>query len=187
MMPSSLPPRLKMMLGATVLLSVAAAVLSPDDELIAERENPASPRPADPHPRGKAAVSARNAYPTEEQAAEMAAFVNSWRSRSKGGPLAAPSTGAGWASLQPPAPPAPPPPPQVEAEPPKAPPFPYGWVGRFIDDTPRAVIAGQSATWVFKQGDVMEGQWRFDRIQERQLTVTYLPLGQSQTLAWNQE
>jgi hypothetical protein len=48
-----------------------------------------------------------------------------------------------------------------------------------VDDVPRAVIAGPSTTWVLKVGDVIDGQWRIDTIQERQLGVTYLPLQQA--------
>jgi hypothetical protein len=59
---------------------------------------------------------------------------------------------------------------------PVAPPFPHAWVGRYVDDVPRAVITGASSTWVLKVGDVIEGQWRIDTIRERQLGVTYLPL-----------
>jgi hypothetical protein len=64
-----------------------------------------------------------------------------------------------------------------------APAFPYAWVGRYVDDTPRAVIAGPNRTWVLRQGDEIEGQWRLGAVAERQLTVTYLPLNQDQTVA----
>ena len=85
-----------------------------------------------------------------------------------------------WASQRPPPPP---PPPVAVAEPPPppmAPPFPHTWVGRFDD---KAVVAGRNTTWVVGPGDVIEGQWRVDQVQERQLTLTYLPLNQSQTVA----
>ena len=62
---------------------------------------------------------------------------------------------------------------------PVAPPFPHAWVGRYVDDVPRAVITGASTTWVLKVGDVIDGQWRIDTIQDRQLGVTYLPLQQA--------
>lgn len=47
----------------------------------------------------------------------------------------------------------------------------------------RAVLAGPVATWVVKEGDVIEGQWRVDRIQDRTMRLTYLPLQQSQTVS----
>jgi hypothetical protein len=36
---------------------------------------------------------------------------------------------------------------------------------------------------VAREGDVIEGQWRVDQIQERLIRLTYLPLQQSQTVA----
>jgi len=85
----------------------------------------------------------------------------------------------------------PPPPPVVKASveappPPVAPPFPHQWLGRFNDETPpvpRAVVSGPQSTWVVRAGDVIEGQWRVDRIQDRTMTLTYLPLQQVQTIA----
>ena len=47
----------------------------------------------------------------------------------------------------------------------------------------RAVLAGPVATWVVKEGDVIEGQWRVDSIQDRTMRLTYLPLQQSQTVS----
>lgn len=104
-----------------------------------------------------------------------------------------------WASMQPPPPP--PPKPMAAADlppppPPTAPRFPHAWVGRFNDDAlpaaagvasaplpvNRAVISGPETTWVVRAGDVIEGQWRVDSIQERRMTLTYLPLNQQQTL-----
>lgn len=88
-------------------------------------------------------------------------------------------------------PPPPPPPPRITTDAaPSAPPFPHQWVGRF-DDEPsagtkavrRAVISGPVSTWVAREGDVIEGQWRVDQIQERLMRLTYLPLQQSQTVA----
>lgn len=64
-----------------------------------------------------------------------------------------------------------------------APPFPHAWVGRFNDDRAlRAVLTGAQSTWVVKAGDVIEGQWRVDEIQDRTMSLTYLPLKQQQTL-----
>ncbi|WP_052162257.1 hypothetical protein [Aquabacterium sp. NJ1] len=109
-----------------------------------------------------------------------------------------------WRSVQPPPPP---PPPRVAVDPgpppaPTAPPFPHAWVGRFNDEpvamaasgvasgasapvsqaVARAVLAGPQNTWVVRAGDVIEGQWRVDRIQDRTMSLTYLPLKQQQTV-----
>ena len=68
---------------------------------------------------------------------------------------------------------APPPPPQ-------APRFPHQWVGRFND---MAVVAGPNSTWVLAAGQVIDGQWRIDQIQDRRMQLTYLPFQQAQTVA----
>jgi len=121
-----------------------------------------------------------------------------WQARLAGqGPSAA-GDPAAWRSVQPP------PPPRaavVDAGPPPAPtapPFPHAWVGRFNDEAvavaasgasapasqviARAVLAGPQSTWVVRAGDVIEGQWRIDRIQDRTMSLTYLPLKQQQTV-----
>jgi hypothetical protein len=108
-----------------------------------------------------------------------------------------------WASITPPAQPSPPRPrAQEEAPPPPslmAPRFPHAWVGRFNDESPapaqvvgasapamvgvaRAVLTSPQSTWVVRVGDVIEGQWRIDRIQDRTMSLTYLPLQQQQTV-----
>ncbi len=88
-----------------------------------------------------------------------------------------------WASQQPPPPPPPPPYKPPPPPPPMAPAFSHAWVGRYVDNADRAVIAGASQTWVVKVGDVMDGQWRVDAIGERQMTLTYLPLMQTKTVS----
>lgn len=110
-------------------------------------------------------------------------------------------TSVAWASLLPPTP--------VQAAqsekdvpPPVAPPFPHKWLGRYNDEAvgvqepvvgassvgvvrtvQRALVAGPSTTWVLKEGDVVDGQWRVDRIEARTMQLTYLPLNLPQTLA----
>jgi hypothetical protein len=140
--------------------------------------------------------------------------VHQWQLRTAPVKVAAlaPRGASAWSSMQPPPPPpapyvAPPPPP-----PPTAPPFPHKWIGRYNDesaDVPaaagapasaasgatavkpkpqpvqRAVVAGPTSTWVLKEGDVIEGQWRVDRIDNRTMYLTYLPLKLPQTVAMN--
>lgn len=111
-----------------------------------------------------------------------------------------PALALAWASTAPP--PLPPIRPRVEEvalpppPPPMAPRFPHAWVGRFNDDAPlqaassasapppvaRAVLTSPQSTWVVRVGDVIEGQWRIDRIQDRTMSLTYLPLQQQQTV-----
>lgn len=116
--------------------------------------------------------------------------VRSIRAQAEALPPPSPMTSAAptaWAAALPPPPPAPKAAANIQ---PLAPPFPHQWVGRF-DDEPvgghkalrRAVISGPVSTWVAREGDVIEGQWRIDQIQERLMRLTYLPLQQSQTVA----
>lgn len=111
--------------------------------------------------------------------AHLAQSVSLWQARLQPStPVRALSTA--WSSQQPPPPP---PEPVLAPPPPRAPAFPHAWVGRYIDDQPRAIINGPTTTWVVKVGDVIEGQWRVDRIQDRQLQLTYLPLQQTLSVA----
>jgi len=47
----------------------------------------------------------------------------------------------------------------------------------------KVVIAGPASTWVLGRGDVIDGQWRIDRISPRAIELTYLPLQSTQTVA----
>jgi hypothetical protein len=78
-----------------------------------------------------------------------------------------------------------PPPPKVVAkpEPPKAPPWPYAYLGKQHT---------QGQWWVYltlgeetravKQDQVLDGKYRIDRIEPPNLQVTYLPLKEVQTV-----
>jgi len=78
-----------------------------------------------------------------------------------------------------------PPPPKVLAkvEPPKAPPWPYVYLGQ---------QSSQGEWWVYltlgedtrvvKKGQVLDGRYRIDRIEPPLLSVTYLPLNEVQTV-----
>ena len=68
----------------------------------------------------------------------------------------------------------------VAPPPPQAPRFPHQWVGRFND---MAVVSGPNRTWVLAAGQVIDGQWRIDHIQDRRMQLTYLPFQQAQTVA----
>lgn len=152
------------------------------------RAKTGAPRPAD-----------KRAPPLEPWLADgLTQGVTRWQARQAGqGPSSA-GEPAAWRSVQPPPPPRvaavdPGPPPA-----PTAPPFPHAWVGRFNDEAvssvatgssapvsqgiARAVLAGPQSTWVVRAGDVIEGQWRVDRIQDRTMSLTYLPLKQQQTV-----
>lgn len=174
---------------------------------VAERRGPARAQPADRtgpvsradlHARGGEAQGPRAS--TDHALAASGAWlvdrVQAWQARraeiealppARAMTAASPSA---WSAALPPPPPPPPSQDRAADAAPVAPPFPHQWVGRF-DDEPsggvkavrRAVISGPVSTWVAREGDVIEGQWRIDQIQERLIRLTYLPLQQSQTVA----
>lgn len=197
-MSARLNPRLGWVLLAVLgLCAFLAAQPSPDDDLAAPgRERSAAPaahgraaQPSLPEARGATAGSRSAAEavayaastPSAAQARDLAGWAVAWERRAPDA-WAPASSDARW-SWAPQQPPPPPPVAPQEAPPPMAPAFPYAWVGRFVDEAPRAVIAGPNRTWVLAQGEVIEGQWRVGAIAERQLTVTYLPLNQDQSVA----
>lgn len=84
----------------------------------------------------------------------------------------------------PPAPPfvAPPPPPPAA---PQAPPFPYQLIGRLVEGTQAQILlAGPSSTLAVRVGDVVDGQWRVDQINEGGLNLTWLPAKLNQTIVF---
>lgn len=197
----------KSMWGALVAVLAIAGWMSAqqgDDGLVAPGKagrKPGRASAGQASARGAAGTkrAARSDVPATDSwvARNLMTGVQAWQQRTglqpldKGVPLA-------WASNAPPPPPPPPPEVAPPPPPPMAPPFPHRWVGRFNDlpATPasgampgpavqRAVLAGPLATWVVKAGDVIEGQWRVDQIQDRQMRLTYLPLKQSLSISMN--
>lgn len=169
---------------------------------VAERRGPAR-TPSPDHERADAGRGGQAFGPratAEQSSATGGAWlvdrVQAWQARraevealpaSRAMTAAAPSA---WSAAVPPPPPPPPRSARSADAAPVAPPFPHQWVGRFDDDAiggekavRRAVISGPVSTWVAREGDVIEGQWRVDQIQERLMRLTYLPLQQSQTVA----
>lgn len=78
-------------------------------------------------------------------------------------------------------------PPSVAALPapaPVAPAVPFAFIGKKLESGAWEVYLGRAEqSFVAREGDVLEGSWRVDRIDPPALTLTYLPLAQSQTLA----
>lgn len=80
----------------------------------------------------------------------------------------------------PPPPPPPPPPPQP---PPQAPPLPFTYIGKQLEDDGWVVfLARQDRTYVVRAGEVIESAYKVDIVMPPVLTLTYLPLTQAQTL-----
>jgi hypothetical protein len=82
-----------------------------------------------------------------------------------------------WTPPPPPPQPAPPPPP------PTAPPLPFTYIGKAVDEGGYEVyLARGDRTYLVRAKDVIEGAYRVDAIAPPILTLTYLPLGQVQQL-----
>jgi hypothetical protein len=78
----------------------------------------------------------------------------------------------------PPPKPAPPPPPQ-------APPVPFAYMGKLVEDGATTVFLTQGdRPLIARAGETLGGAWRVDRIDEQSMTFTYLPLARPQTLAF---
>jgi hypothetical protein len=82
-----------------------------------------------------------------------------------------------------------PPPPKVKAGPPPAPPkpvappLPYTFAGRMLQDgTIYVFLARGDRVITAKQGDTIEGVYRVDSISETQVGLTYVPLNEKQAL-----
>lgn len=201
-MKSPLLIALALVLGATIWLQQGEGE---DTDLVADRRGSARPQRADqPEPNSgrpagapvPAAPAAQGEAVPPATVAWLADNVQAWQERRKQAdalPPARPMTSASpsaWGAVLPPPPPPPPKQDRSADAAPVAPPFPHQWVGRFDDEASagskplrRAVISGPVSTWVVREGDVIEGQWRIDQIQERLVRLTYLPLQQSQTVA----
>jgi hypothetical protein len=68
-------------------------------------------------------------------------------------------------------------------EPERAPPLPFVYMGRMIEDGAVTVfLAAGGRSIVAREGEVIDGRYRVDEIGEGALQLTYLPLGQAQRL-----
>jgi hypothetical protein len=90
-------------------------------------------------------------------------------------------------------PPPPPPPPQVAAPappppPPMAPPLPFSFFGSLDEKglARRVFLTKGDQLVIVKANDVVEGQYRVDRITENAVDLTYLPLNQKQSISIQQ-
>lgn len=73
---------------------------------------------------------------------------------------------------------APPPPP------PQAPPLPFTYLGRLDEgDRTTVFLAGPAQDHAVTAGQVIDGVYRVDEITPQRVVVTYLPLGQQQSLS----
>jgi hypothetical protein len=72
-----------------------------------------------------------------------------------------------------------PPPPPVEVKParPEAPPLPYRYLGRWEENGALTLILGHGDLSIpVRSGQILDGQWRVDRISASRIDFTFLPL-----------
>jgi hypothetical protein len=80
----------------------------------------------------------------------------------------------------PPPPPQKPPPPQ----PPSAPPLPFTYLGKKIEEgTWEVYLSRGNQTLIVRENSMIDGAYRIDAIRPPNLSLTYMPLNQTQTLA----
>jgi hypothetical protein len=86
-------------------------------------------------------------------------------------------------SWTPPPPPSPLPPKPVPPPPPNAPPLPFTYLGKKVEDRQWEVfLARGEQTYIVRDQTVIDGAYRVESIRPPILSITYLPLNQVQTL-----
>jgi hypothetical protein len=79
--------------------------------------------------------------------------------------------------------PPPPPPSARKPEPPRAPPLPFRFFGRMVENGTTVVFLDrQDEIFAVKAGDTVAGAYRVEEINGAEVVLTYLPLQQRQTL-----
>lgn len=77
----------------------------------------------------------------------------------------------------------PPPPAPKMRETAKAPPLPFTFAGRMMTEDGTVVfLSRQNRNYAVREGDVIDGTYRVERIADRTMTLVYLPLSQKQQL-----
>lgn len=80
--------------------------------------------------------------------------------------------------------PPPPPPPKLDVVAPTAPPLPFTFLGKKMEDGIWEVYLSRGElTFIVHEGMAFESNYRVDKIGATTLTLTFLPLNQTQTLA----
>jgi len=85
-----------------------------------------------------------------------------------------------WYVARPVPPPPPPPPPPA----PTAPPLPFTYMGRY-EDPPKVLVmlAAGSKLYTVAEGDVIDGNYRVERVTDSAVELVYLPLNISQSVS----
>jgi hypothetical protein len=158
-------------LGALLVLALIAAAV-PDEQRDDEGMARAVSRPQAP-----AAVAADAAQPPR-------IALDRLRREAPAGPARDLFTSKSWYIAPPPPPPveiapAPPPPP------PSAPPLPFSYMGRLLEDAsqhPVYFLVKGDKLYTVAEGELIDGTYRLDGIDSGQLALTYLPLNIRQFL-----
>jgi hypothetical protein len=73
--------------------------------------------------------------------------------------------------------------PQGKPARPQAPPLPFAYLGRMLEDGKLAVFLARGAeSYSVKAGDTIGGEYRVDAVTDKEVTFTYLPLKTKQRL-----
>jgi hypothetical protein len=158
------------LLAGALIATVAAAVIpaEPDEAPVAERRAETA-RPPRENAGARLNTAEKSAAPLPElplerleQRGSREAVRDAFEARS-------------WAP--PPPKPAPPPPPQ-------APPLPFKYMGKIMDGGQVVVfLIKQDKNYVVRAGDKLDNDYQVEEINPGLMTLTYLPLGQKQTIA----
>jgi len=66
---------------------------------------------------------------------------------------------------------------------PTAPPLPFAYVGKVVEDgKPMVFVSKQQKNFMLKGGEVIEGTYRVDKVESGQVVFTYLPLAAEQVM-----
>jgi hypothetical protein len=153
---------------ALVLTLVAARLVGREDE---------GPPPAAP--------AARAPAPAADRSIEAPAVDLDRLAARKGvGPAGDPFRAQSWQSMaqEEARKNAPPPPPPSR---PQAPPLPFKYMGKLIEEGRIVVFLTQGdRNYIVRQGDTIDGAYRVDAVTDEGLSLTYLPLKQKQELAF---
>jgi hypothetical protein len=170
--------RWMLLAGALALTLAAAGYVGGDD---GAPEPPAAAKR--PNPNAAAGEPARGAPREREPAAVPEVAIDKLTARKNAAPVADPFRSLSWQSMaqeeaRKSAPPPPPPPT------PQAPPLPFKYMGKLVEDGKLTVFLIQGDKNVIaREGDTLDGTYRIDAVTEHSMTMTYLPLKQKQQLA----
>ena len=176
------------MIAARIVVSLAALATAglgaAGDGTVAPPRDRAAPGGADDAPAAVNAAQPPAAAPaTQPPEARTPLLDLDGLRQARAAPPPAELFGAKSWYVAPPAPPAPPPPPPVIPKP-TAPPLPFVFIGRMVEEGQATVflMKGEIVHMV-REGDEIDETYRVRRIEPGRLTLLYLPLQIEQTIA----